>query len=98
VRRGGWFDWRGLIALVLAAGLVAALIIAELLTARNPARESGLTAEEATTASTIFGALVGAVAVYLGGTVREPREPGRHRDDGPPPTRDPVGGGPPGPP
>ena len=70
------FDWRGLIALVIAAGVVATLIGAEFLAAHNPARATGLTSEEANTVSTVLGALIGAVAVYLGGSSRP----------GPPPT------------
>lgn len=82
------FDWRGPIALVLAVGVIAVLVVAEILAATNPARTGGLTPEEASTASTVFGALVGAVAVYLGGREPPSPPPGRVGSSGAQPDRE----------
>jgi hypothetical protein len=72
------FDWRGLIALVLALGVVGVFIVGEVVIVVNHSARSGLTTEEAETASTILGAVVGALAVYLGG-----RPPGPGQPNGP---------------
>jgi uncharacterized membrane protein len=59
------FDWRGPVALVLALGVVAVLIIGAVAGALNHDRY--LTTEEISTISTVLGAAIGGVAVYLGG-------------------------------
>jgi hypothetical protein len=58
------FDWRGLVALVLALGVMATLVSGAVGAALN--HERLVTAEEIATISTVLGAALGAVAVYLG--------------------------------
>jgi hypothetical protein len=58
-------DWRGVVAAVLAFGIVAVLILIVVTTALNPERTA--TADEISSAATVLGAAIGAIAVYLGG-------------------------------
>lgn len=56
-------DWHSLVAIVLAIGVAASLILLSLVELRTSGH---VTAEEATLLSTILGATVGAIATYLG--------------------------------
>jgi hypothetical protein len=58
-------DWRGVAAVLLVLGVVATLIIGAVNGARNT--NYILSDEALATISTILGAAIGAVAVYLGG-------------------------------
>jgi hypothetical protein len=62
------FDWRGLVALVLALGVLGVLLVGAIAAALNHDRQ--LTSEDLATVSTVLGAAIGAVAVYLGGRPR----------------------------
>jgi hypothetical protein len=55
--------WAGMVAVVLAAGLAVCLVVISVAVFRTPGH---LTAEEATLLSTILGAVVGAIATFLG--------------------------------
>jgi uncharacterized membrane protein len=59
------FDWRGLVALVLALGVVGVLIAGAVGSILNHDRT--VTSDEIATIATVLGAAIGAVAVYLGG-------------------------------
>lgn len=61
-------DSRTLIALILAAGTVGAVL---LLAASEALSEGHVTLEESSLFSTVLGALIGAVATYLGTTTRK---------------------------
>lgn len=65
-------DLRGLVALVLAVGVVGVLIAGAVGAALN--HERIVTSDEIATVSTVLGAAIGAVAVYLGGN-RPPGPP-----------------------
>lgn len=56
--------WRGIAAIILAAGLAAAVVILAVETMLHP---GAIGTEEASLLSTVLGAVVGAIAVYLGG-------------------------------
>ena len=57
-------DWRGIAALVIVCGVFAVLIIGAINAGRNPSYV--LSDEALATISTMLGAAIGAVAVYLG--------------------------------
>lgn len=57
------FSWSGLVAVVLALGVVAGIVILALSEYFSPEHVTG---EEATLLSTVLGAAIGAVAAYLG--------------------------------
>lgn len=66
-------DLRGLAAVVLAVGVVGAIVLGEVFAYLNKAKD--VTVEEVATISTVLGAAVGAIATYLG-TRRPPGPPG----------------------
>lgn len=72
-------DWAGIAVVVLAVGVVAAILVGEVAAFRNPARI--VSAEEVATISTVLGAAVGAIATYLGTRPRKrpPEAPGQAR-------------------
>lgn len=72
-------DWRGIAAVLIVAGTFAVLIIGALNAGRNT--NYVLSDEALATVSTVLGAAVGAVAVYLGGR-------GRRGPPGPPAGKD----------
>ena len=82
-------DWRGIAAVLLVLGVVATLVIGAVNGGRNA--NYVLSDEALATVSTVLGAAIGAVAVYLGGK----RPPRRGPRQGPPP---PPGGPENGPP
>lgn len=57
-------DWRGITAAILAVGIFAVILAADIIAGINDYRQ--VTAEEVATVSTVLGAAVGAIAVYLG--------------------------------
>ena len=66
VDRGGvglGFNWHALVAVILALGAATTIV---LLAVMELIRDGNVTAEEATLLSTALGAVVGAVATYLG--------------------------------
>lgn len=67
-------DWRGIAAAVLAFGVAAVLLAATIFAGLNPARI--VAPDEIATASTVLGAAVGAIAVYLGGGKGNGKPPG----------------------
>jgi outer membrane biosynthesis protein TonB len=68
-------DWRGPVALVLAFGVSIALVAGVLLPEITP---GPLTTEEVGLVSTLSGAVIGAIAAYLGST----RFESHHRHEG----------------
>ena len=56
-------DLHGLVAVVLAVGVVAVIVILALATVLH---NGPITEEEATVLATIVGAVIGAVAAYMG--------------------------------
>lgn len=67
-------DWRGIAAVLIVVGVFTVLVIG----AVNAGRNSNyvLSDEALATISTMLGAAIGAVAVYLGGNRRgPPRDP-----------------------
>jgi uncharacterized membrane protein len=58
------WDWHGIVAVILAGGVAVTLIL-ELV--NIILRDGHVTEVEATILSTAFGAMIGAVATYLGG-------------------------------
>ena len=67
-------DWRGIAAVLIVVGVFTVLIIGALNGGHNP--NYVLSDEALATVSTLLGAAVGAVAVYLGGRRRgPPRDP-----------------------
>jgi hypothetical protein len=73
-------DWRGIAAVLVVVGTFAVLIIGALNAGRNT--NYILSDEALATVSTVLGAAIGAVAVYLGGNRRGP--PGGKNPDAPP--------------
>ena len=67
-------DLRGLAAVLLVLGVVTVLIIGAINGGRNA--NYILSDEALATVSTVLGAAIGAVAVYLGGGKGGPRGPG----------------------
>lgn len=67
-------DWRGIAAALLALGVATVLIAATVSAALNPSRI--VAPDEIATASTVLGAAVGAIAVYLGGGKGNGKPPG----------------------
>jgi hypothetical protein len=57
------YDYIGLSALILSIGLVATIIILAVETSLHP---GSISDTEATVLSTVLGAIVGAIATYLG--------------------------------
>jgi hypothetical protein len=57
-------DWRGIAAVLIVCGVFAVLIIGAVNAGRNP--NYVLSDEALATISTMLGAAIGAVAVYLG--------------------------------
>ncbi len=66
-------DWRGITALLVVVGTFAVLIIGALNAGHNT--NYVLSDEALATISTLLGAGLGAVAVYLGGKPRDPPDP-----------------------
>ena len=66
-------DYHAIVAVVLALGATATLI---LLAVMELTRDGHVTPEEATLLSTVLGAVIGAVATYLGG--RDSEHPPDH--------------------
>jgi hypothetical protein len=58
------WTWRGIVAVILALGAAIAVI---LLIVETILHAEAVTSQEATVISTSLGAMIGAVAVYLGG-------------------------------
>jgi hypothetical protein len=54
------YEWRGIVAIILAVGVVVAVINVSF------AGSEHLNPEEATTLSTVLGALTGALATFIG--------------------------------
>ncbi len=73
-------DWRGIAAVLIVVGTFTVLIIGAVNAGRNP--KYVLSDEALATISTVLGAAIGAVAVYLGGRVRRrpPGPPGGGKD------------------
>lgn len=55
--------WSGLVAVIIAIGIAASLVLIAVAVFRTPGH---LNPDEATLLSTILGATVGAIATYLG--------------------------------
>lgn len=66
-------DWRGITAAILAFGVFGVILAADIFAGINDYRQ--VTAEEVATVSTVLGAAVGGIAVYLG-TNRKPPDDG----------------------
>ena len=75
-------DWRGLAAVLIVAGTFAVLIIGAINGGKNA--NYILSDEALATISTVLGAAIGAVAVYLGGPRQPPGPPGGKDTDAPP--------------
>ena len=58
--------WQGVVAVILALGITGTLLTVTISGAINPARMSPLTQEEASALTTVLGAVIGALAVFLG--------------------------------
>ena len=56
-------DWHGIIAVILAIGAIATVII---LAIQETQHAGHLSADEVTLLSTVLGAIIGAVATFLG--------------------------------
>lgn len=63
-------SWEGVVAVILALGLTASLVI---LSVAEALHEGHVSTEEATLFATVLGATIGAVATYLG--MRNGHEP-----------------------
>ena len=70
-------DLRGVAAVLLVLGVVTVLIIGAINGGRNP--NYVLSDEALATVSTVLGAAIGAVAVYLGGGKGGGRDPGERQ-------------------
>jgi hypothetical protein len=66
-------DWRGIAAVLAVLGVFAVLVIATIYGGRNPGYT--VSTEEISTVSTVLGAAIGAVAGYMAGGRRPPRDP-----------------------
>ena len=71
-------DWRGIAAVLIVVGVFAVLIIGAFNAGRNA--NYVLSDEALATISTMLGAAIGAVAVYLGGRRRGPPGSGKNPD------------------
>jgi hypothetical protein len=74
--------WRGIAALILAVGLAATVII---LAIETIIHTGPVSTQEASLLSTVLGATVGAVAVYLGGHTPNGSGPVPSEEPAPPP-------------
>ncbi len=84
-------DWRGIAAVLTVVGVFTVLIIGAINGGRNA--NYILSDEALATISTILGAAIGAVAVYLGGRRRGPPGGGKKTDASPLPEATSVSGG-----
>lgn len=91
-RAGRGIDWAGIAAVILALGVVAAVILGEVFAGLNPSRVVSI--EEVASVATVLGAAVGALGGYLAGKRRY--LPPRNGPPAPPGSSDGGDGEPPG--